>query len=112
MLLNVRLIANLRSIQARRQLMVDKNARKANLKRLDHDYKVGEKVLVKSGLRNAKLDYKYKGPFVILQVHTNGNVSTLLRKANVSERVKIRRLKSYKGNTATTQRPRDLNYFN
>ena len=91
--------------------MVDKNPRKANVKqRLDHDYKVGEKVLVKSGLHNAKLDYKYKGPFTILQVHANGNV-TLLRKPNVSERVNIRRLKPYKGNRTTTQRPRDLDYF-
>ena len=110
MLMNVPLIADLRSIKDRRQLMVDENARKANLKRLDHDYKVGEKVLVKSGLRNAKLDYKYKGPFTILQVHANGNV-TLLRKPNVSERVNIRRLKPYKGTRATTQRPRDLDYF-
>ena len=101
--MNVPLIADLRSIQDRHQLMVDENARKANLKRLDHDYKVGEKVLVKSGLRNAKLDYKYKGPFVILQVHANGNV-TLLRKTNASERVNICRLKPYKGNTATAQR--------
>ena len=89
MLLNAPLIADLRSIQDRRQLMVDENARKANLKRLYH-------VLIKS----VKLDYKYKGPFTILQVHTNGNV-TLLRKPNISERVNICRLKPYKGNTAT-----------
>ena len=108
--MNVPLIADLRSIQDCRQLIVDKNARKANLKRLDHDYKVGKKVLVKSGLCNAKLDYKYKGPFTILQVHANGNV-TLLRKPNVSERVNIRRLKPYKGNRATMQRPRDLDHF-
>jgi len=94
MLLNIPLIADLHAIRERRQLIIDENLRKANAKRISHDYNVNELVLlIPQG--TDKLDEKALGPFQIRRVHANGTV-TLQIKPTVNKRVNIRRLKPYR----------------
>jgi hypothetical protein len=52
----------------------------ANAKHKTHDYQVGDQVLIKRALdASSKLELTYKGPYLIVQVHSNGKVTILLQ---------------------------------
>jgi hypothetical protein len=55
MMLDIPLIADLITIRKSRQSIIDESLRIANLSRLNHDYRVGEQVLLEVFARN-KLD--------------------------------------------------------
>jgi hypothetical protein len=95
MLLPIPIIADLDMLRQKRQALVDKNLLRQNLRRIRHDYTVGDEVLIldKNPNRN-KLSPLAHGPFVIQQVHTNGTV-TILRSPNIYERLNIRRLRPF-----------------
>jgi hypothetical protein len=93
MVLDLPVIADLISIRNRRQVLIDDNLRRQNLKRRSFDYQVGQDVLVKT-VNPAKLETRAHGPYQVLQVHTNGNV-TIQRAPNVLERINIRRVVPY-----------------
>ncbi len=80
----------------RKQETIDKYDFKENSKRLDFDYKIGDKVLIlnKATFRN-KLDPSTlpEGPWEIKQVHANGTVS--IQRNNYLERMNIRRLRPF-----------------
>ena len=60
---------------------------------LDHDYAVGDNILiVKDGILR-KAEDKYIGPFQIIQVYTNGTVRNQC--GNISERLNIKRIVPY-----------------
>jgi hypothetical protein len=80
-------IADLISIRNRRQVLIDDNLRRQNLKRRSFDYQVGQDVLVKT-VNPAKLETRAHGPYRVLQVHTKGNV-TIQRAHNALERINI-----------------------
>jgi hypothetical protein len=84
---------NLQLAQRRRQELIDLNNRRANRRRFRHDYKVGEEVLILIN-NPATLEPRTQGPFLILQVHTNGTL-TIQRNANLTERINIRRVRPY-----------------
>ena len=90
MLLNIPLQADLRALQEHRQLQVDKNLVSANNRRLNHDYKPGQMVYVKT-ISPTKLGERSEGPFRVEVVHTNGTI-TIRRSQHVTERVNIRRV--------------------
>jgi hypothetical protein len=94
MFLNIPLIANLQTIQERRQLLIDENLRRQNLKRRSFDYAVDQEILLKVP-QPRKLDDKAIGPFLITRVHVNGTL-TIRRTAYVTERVNIRRVIPYR----------------
>jgi hypothetical protein len=94
MFLNIPLIANLQTIQDRRQLLIDENLRRQNLKRRSFDYSINQEVLLKVP-QPRKLDDKAIGPFLITRVHVNGTV-TIRQTAHVTERVNIRRVLPYR----------------
>ena len=94
MLLNIPLIADLYILQQNRRLLINKQLIKANRKRISHDYRQGEEVLILA-YKPDKLDARATGPFRIEQVHANGTV-TIRRSAHVTERINIRRLKPYR----------------
>ncbi len=73
MLFNIPFLADWNKIGDYRQSQTDRNAEHENSKRIDYDYKVGDKVLiVKEGiLRKAESRYS-KEPWTITTVHTNG----------------------------------------
>jgi hypothetical protein len=62
-------------IGERRQSLTNRGNQHENAKRIDYDYKVGDKVLVinKGILRNAESAYG-KEPWTITTVHTNGTI--------------------------------------
>jgi hypothetical protein len=80
MYLNIPLIAKVLSLANLRQKQIDKRMMRANAKRKTHDYQVGDQVLIKHALdASSKLEPTYKGPYPIVQVHTNGTVTILLQ---------------------------------
>ena len=94
MFLDVPFIADWQLIQARRQQLVDEALRKMNLKRRSYDYTVNQLVLKNiHGFR--KLGLRREGPYKIVQVHTNGNVTMELR-PGITERINIRRISPYR----------------
>ena len=62
--------------------------------RRTYDYIQGQKVLKKL-TKPDKLGLRKEGPYLITQVHTNGNVTIQLR-PGVTERLNIRRIEPYK----------------
>ena len=98
MYLDLPFVADLLTLQQLRQGQIDKRLLKANAKRQAHDWKVDEMVLVRVPLKAGdKLKPSFRGPFKIITVHTNGNV-TVRRPNGIQERVNIRMLKPYVSN--------------
>ena len=95
MLMNVQLIADLASIQGHRQQQIDDNTKRHNKKRVDYNYRIGE--LVKMMIHDpSKLSQRFKGPYRINQINTNGTVSLQVR-PHIKTTVNIRKIELYKG---------------
>ena len=60
------------------------------MKRRSYDYKIGEKILRKV-FKPTKLGERTMGPYKIIQVHTNGNVTIELNE-DWNKRINIRRI--------------------
>jgi hypothetical protein len=75
MLFDILFIADWQKIGEHRQQLTDLNNTCENKGRIDYDYKVGQKVMLrKEGiLRNAELRW-HKKPWLIASVHTNGTI--------------------------------------
>ena len=73
MILPINQIADWRYICQRKQTQINKYTACENTTRIDHDYRVGNKVTTN------KSEYKYKtlfkGPYEIVQTWTNGTVN-------------------------------------
>jgi transposase InsO family protein len=93
MVLPIQFQADWARIKLRKQGTIDKSNAQENAKRIDHDYQVGDKVLLEKPGINRKMAQPRTGPFEIIKVHTNGTVR--IRRNNVTERVNIRRLTPY-----------------
>jgi hypothetical protein len=92
-ILNTKFEADWKYIRDRKQKLIEQNNKRENAKRKQHDYQVGNRVLVK-----AKLDGKYQGdlwdgPYVIALVNNNGTVR--LNRGAYQETINIRRIKPY-----------------
>jgi hypothetical protein len=94
MILNVKHEANWEFIRNRKQKIIDKNNQAENAKRIPHEYKVGDKVLLKRGTEN-KYETPYLGPYTILKINDNGTVRMKVK--NVEDTYNIRRLTPYLG---------------
>ena len=71
-----------------------RNNRRENASKISHDYKVGDKVLLKKpGKHLRKLEAPITGPHTVTAIYTNGTLR--IQKGKVSERVNIRRLFPY-----------------
>ena len=86
-------LADWSEIGKRRQNQVDNANLKENAKRIDFDYKVGQKVLVVKGGILRKSEVPYDGPYRITDVYTNGTVR--IQRGTVNKRINIRRLHPY-----------------
>jgi hypothetical protein len=75
MLFNIPFVADWQKIGERRQSLTNRDNQQENIKQIDYDYKVRDKVLVinKVILRKAESAYGKK-PWTITTVHTNGNI--------------------------------------
>jgi hypothetical protein len=70
MILNIKHEANWEYICVRKQIILLKNSKAENTKRIPHTYNIGDKVLLKRGTEN-KYETPYQGPFTITQVTEN-----------------------------------------
>ena len=93
MVLPIQFQADWARIKLRKQETINKSNAQENARRIDHDYQVGDRVLLgKPGILR-KMSQPRTGPFEIIKVHTNGTVR--IRRNNVTEQVNIRRLTPY-----------------
>ena len=88
MFLNVPLVADWTTIANCCQQLIQESLCKENLKRVSYDYKVGDEILKTIGARTL-------GPYKIVQVHTNGNVTVELN-AHLNEQLHIRNITPFR----------------
>jgi hypothetical protein len=91
MLFDILFIADWQKIGEHRQRLTDLNNSRENKGRIDYDYKVGQKLLLrKEGiLCNAK-SRRHKEPWLITSVHTNGSIT--VQHSNKIDRMNIQRV--------------------
>jgi hypothetical protein len=91
MLFDIPFLADWNKIGDYRQHQTDLNTQRENKTRVDHDYKVGDKVLIRKDgiLRKTETRY-HSDPWTITTVHTNGTIR--LERGSKSERLNIRRV--------------------
>ena len=90
MVLPVKFKANWALIQQHQQKAINASNDRENRKRVQHDYQVGDKVLLQKPGILSKLEVPYSGPHSITQVHANGTV--VIQKGAVTKHVNIRRV--------------------
>jgi hypothetical protein len=82
------------TIREHRQWLTDLNTTQENEGRIDYDYKVGQKVLVRNDGILCKAESKYlKEPWRITSVHTNGTIR--VQCGNKSDQLNIRKVKPF-----------------
>lgn len=95
MLIEISLIANKHASQGRRQQPIEKNLHRANKRRINHNYQVGDRVMIVD-YDPRKFDSKQHAPYPIVRIFTNGTVRVQLRE-NVQEMFSIRKIFPYQG---------------
>ncbi|KAL7541220.1 hypothetical protein ACHAWF_006879, partial [Thalassiosira exigua] len=93
MMFDIPYVADWIAIGRRRQQLVDHNNARENARRIDYDYRVGQKVLIIRDGTLSKSELKYDGPFTVTEVYTNGTVR--IRRGTVNERLNMRRIVPY-----------------
>ncbi len=95
LLFNIPFIDDWQKIGEYRQRLTDCNNICENKGRIDYDYKVGQKVLLrKEGiLRNTAESRYQKKPWLITSVHTNGTIT--VQCGNKIDRMNIQRVKPF-----------------
>ena len=73
-LLNIKFIADWDSIRLRKQNQVDTHTVGENRLRIQHDYAVGDKVLITDKGIHRRLNCNTKGPYEISQIHATSTV--------------------------------------
>ena len=97
MLFDIPFVADWHKIGERKQSLTNHGNQRKNAKRIDYDYKVGDKVLVidKGILHKAESAYG-KEPWTITTVHTNGTIR--IQRGTKTERLSIRRVEPFTDN--------------
>jgi hypothetical protein len=94
MLFDIPFIADWRKIGEYRQRLTDFSNAHENKGRIDYDYKVGQKVLLrKEGILCKSESLWHKKPGLITTIHTNGTIT--VQRGNKLERMNIRRVKPF-----------------
>jgi hypothetical protein len=94
MLFDIPFVADWHKIGKQKQSLADCGNQHENAKRIDHNYKVGDKVQVinKGILRIAESAYG-KEPWTITTVHTNGTIR--IQRGTKTEQLSIRRVEPF-----------------
>ncbi len=94
MLFDIPFIAERKNIGEHRQWLTDLNTTHENKGRIDYDYKVGQKVLVRNNCILCRAESRYqKEQWTITSAHTNGAMTVQFR--NELERINIMRVKLF-----------------
>jgi hypothetical protein len=92
--LPIKFMADWGAIEQQSQKEMGRNNRRENASRISHDYKVGDKILLKKPSKHLrKLEAPRTGPHTVTAIYTNGTLR--IQKGKVNERVNIRRLFPY-----------------
>ena len=76
MLMDLPLVIDLHHLHDLRKAHVDERLLRANKERIPHEYVVNESVYVRTNYSSSdKAKPMFKGPFPIVQVHTNNTVT-------------------------------------
>jgi hypothetical protein len=94
MLLPIQIKTDWAQIRQRKQDIINVNNCNKNEKRIEHEYRVGETVLLEKPGFISKLSAPRTGPYRITHTYTNGTVR--IQRGIVNERVNIQHLTSYK----------------
>ena len=70
-ILNTTFQANWKYIKDRKQKLIHKNNQRENSKRIPHENKIHDKVLLDKGDIKGKYKDKYEGPYTVVQVNDN-----------------------------------------
>ncbi len=94
MLFDIPFIADWKKIGDHRQRLTDLNTTHENKGRIDYDYKVGHKILVRNKgiLRKAESRWQ-KDPWTITTVYRNGTI--MIQRGNKEERLNNRRVEPF-----------------
>ena len=109
MLLPIQIKTDWARIRQRKQDMINVNNRKENAKRIEHENRVGEKVLLEKPGLVSKLSAPHTGPYRITHTYTNGT-PVRIQCGVVNERVNIRRLTPYKERALAAQLGKRVHY--
>jgi hypothetical protein len=94
MLFDIPFIADWQKVGEHRQRLTDLNNACQNKGRIDYDYKIGQKVLLrKEGILCNTESRWHKKPWLITSVHMNGTI--MVRCRNKIDRMNIRRVKLF-----------------
>jgi cation transport regulator ChaB len=93
MLFDLSFTTEYKEIMKRKQEASDVNTHKENSKRVKHEYKVNDQVLLDRGVLQRKLNPKRDGPYQGMQVYSNGTLK--IQKGIYVQRVSIRRCVPY-----------------
>ena len=93
MLLPISFNANCDHIKQHKQELINNNNARENAKCIEHEYKVGDLVLLEKPGVIPKLAKPRQGPFSITHVYTNGTVR--IQRGAINDRVNIPRLTPY-----------------
>jgi hypothetical protein len=85
-------------VQRKQEQIIRDNARE-NSRRIVHEYKVGDQVLINKPGILRKMSTPREGPYTVIRVHTNGTVR--VQRGPVATRINIRRLTPYHERTAS-----------
>ena len=101
MIFNIQHEANWEPIHSsRKQARIASNKQCKNAKRIEHDYKVGDKALLENDKSNlCKYKQPHNGPFIVRQVHCNSTLT--LQRGPVLNRINICHFKPYQAAAAT-----------
>ena len=90
---NIPFKANWDFIKQRKQEIINKNNKKENSKRLDYEYKIGQKILVETYSKTKFGQAEYVGPYPIVTINNNGTLR--YKKGLITDVVNLRKAVPY-----------------
>ena len=93
-ILNIKRVADWEHIRKRKQLRINHNNMRETMRRNNHQYKVGDKILVKRK-KNSNHELEFMGPFGITQI--NDNATVCFQKGIINYATNITRIKPFLG---------------
>ena len=97
MIMQVRVVADWERIKAARMKAAATANQQENKTRLDYQYQIGDKILVKKLIQGEvapKMADPYEGPYEILKVYKNGTLK--IKRGSYEETIHIRRVKPFR----------------
>ena len=91
-ILKIKHVSDWEHIRQRKQLQINPNNKHENMRRNNHQYKVGDKILVKRK-KKSKHELELMGPFPITQINDNDTVC--FQKGIINDATNIRRIKPF-----------------